>query len=266
MVFFTGIYQLNAQVEILLTENSGCDSLLIDASLAPEDVYDTITSLTWSIEENGLNASGDKAGFLLKEPGEYSLTVQINNDYSLEYPSKLIVYSSPDADFTFSDTGSVKGYKREFRPLENSGELLNCTFEWYIGEKFIANTPEISYNFAEKGHHPVRLTVTNEDGCSSSSSRMVIVAELLECPNVFTPNMDGYNDFFNVETDGNTVYSFQVFSRTGLKVYHTESPYISWDGRSLSGVEMQPGIYYYLIETVNSDENEKISGFVHLIK
>ncbi|KAF5434997.1 C-terminal domain of CHU protein family protein [Candidatus Methanophagaceae archaeon] len=70
----------------------------------------------------------------------------------------------------------------------------------------------------------------------------------LQIPNVFTPNGDQVNDYFEVTTDGTTLYEFSVFTRTGTRIYHSLSPRILWDGRSIDGKELKEGIYYYVIE------------------
>lgn len=88
----------------------------------------------------------------------------------------------------------------------------------------------------------------------------------LEIPNVFTPNGDGVNDFFEVETDGATVYVFRVFTRNGTQIYYSRSPRIFWNGKTSSGTDVSSGIYYYVIEeTGTSDPCEK-AGFLHLFR
>ena len=47
---------------------------------------------------------------------------------------------------------------------------------------------------------------------------------ILQIPNVFSPNGDQVNDFFEVTTDGTTVYEFSVFTRSGTRIYHSYSP------------------------------------------
>ena len=87
----------------------------------------------------------------------------------------------------------------------------------------------------------------------------------LSVPNVFTPNGDDVNDEFEVSTDGTTVYAFSVFTRTGTRVYHSKSPRILWDGRTLDGIEMKVGVYYYVIEE-EGDNKERKAGFMHLFR
>lgn len=89
---------------------------------------------------------------------------------------------------------------------------------------------------------------------------------VLNIPNVFTPNGDGTNDYFEVTTDGTTVYEFSVFSRTGIRIYHTRSPRIFWDGNSLDGAELKDGIYYYVIEEEGGITPFETAGFMYLFR
>jgi len=88
----------------------------------------------------------------------------------------------------------------------------------------------------------------------------------LEVPNVFTPNGDQVNDFFEVTTDGTTVYEFSVFTRTGTRIFHSLSPRIFWDGNSLDGKELEEGVYYYVIEEEGGSNPFETAGFMHLFR
>ncbi len=90
-------------------------------------------------------------------------------------------------------------------------------------------------------------------------------SELL-VPNVFTPNGDGVNDYFEVTTDGTTVYEFTIFTRSGTRIYHSVSPRIFWDGKSLGGRELSEGIYYYVIEEEGGPEPFEKAGFMQLFR
>ncbi|MEN8227867.1 MAG: gliding motility-associated C-terminal domain-containing protein [Bacteroidota bacterium] len=88
----------------------------------------------------------------------------------------------------------------------------------------------------------------------------------LDVPNVFTPNGDKVNDYFEVTTDGVKVYDFTVFTRTGNRIYHSLSPRIFWDGKSIGGKDLPEGIYYYVIEEEGGSEPFKSAGFMHLFR
>ncbi len=77
---------------------------------------------------------------------------------------------------------------------------------------------------------------------------------------------DGINDFFIVKSNGVTVYSIQIFSRSGVLVYKAEAPTLIWDGRNLSGQEMHPGTYYYVIRPASGSGRFEKTGFVLLYR
>jgi gliding motility-associated-like protein len=112
-------------------------------------------------------------------------------------------------------------------------------------------------------------------GTMQLSSRQLFVIDSLAAdslrgdlaiPNVFTPNGDGINDFFEVETDGVTVYEFSIFTRTGTRIYYSHSPRIFWDGKSNGGLDLKEGIYYYVIEATEETESIERAGFMHLFR
>ena len=88
----------------------------------------------------------------------------------------------------------------------------------------------------------------------------------LDVPNVFTPNGDNVNDYFEVTTDGSTAYEFTVFTRTGTRIFHSLSTRIFWDGKSIGGKELPEGIYYYVIEEEGGSDPFKNAGFMHLYR
>jgi len=89
---------------------------------------------------------------------------------------------------------------------------------------------------------------------------------VLEIPNVFSPNNDQVNDYFEVTTDGTTVYEFTVFTRSGTRIYHSLSPSIIWDGRSIEGKELKEGTYYFVIEEQGGTNPFEKAGFIYLYR
>jgi len=145
-------------------------------------------------------------------------------------------------------------------------DTLLYGFDWGFQDGGTGNSFSIVHTFPSAGAYDVQLTVSNHYGCRDVISKNIKVFDYLKVPNVFTPNQDGYNDYFKVRTNGTNTYSFIVYSKTGAMLYRSESPVISWDGRSMFGHELKPGIYYYVIRQIDGEDPEELSGFIHLIR
>jgi gliding motility-associated-like protein len=69
-------------------------------------------------------------------------------------------------------------------------------------------------------------------------------------PNLFTPNGDGVNDYYEVsnlaESGCFSELEILIFNRWGEKVFESTNPNFKWDG-SKNGNPLTAGVYYYLI-------------------
>jgi gliding motility-associated-like protein len=84
--------------------------------------------------------------------------------------------------------------------------------------------------------------------------------------NVFTPNGDGINDFFQPLGELNHINSIIILNRWGNIVRELSYPF-TWDGTSKSGMELVEGVYYYILEK-NEGCNDQIQkqSMIHLIR
>ena len=87
-----------------------------------------------------------------------------------------------------------------------------------------------------------------------------------DVPNIFTPNGDNTNDYFQVNVPAGNVYDLMIFTRTGTKVYNSTSPRIFWDGRNTGGNEVPEGIYYYVIKLSGKASKDGICGCLYLYR
>ncbi|MGW8314716.1 MAG: gliding motility-associated C-terminal domain-containing protein [Bacteroidales bacterium] len=88
-----------------------------------------------------------------------------------------------------------------------------------------------------------------------------ILPEDFKIPNVFTPNGDGINDFFEIK--GLPPYSsLMIFDRSGKEVFRSETYLNEWDGRDTEGNSLTPGTYWYVLITPGLGSEHK--GFVYL--
>lgn len=115
------------------------------------------------------------------------------------------------------------------------------------------------------------LTVTGQNGCTSSATAKVIVdvcCSHIEVPNAFTPNGDNKNDKFGVvviENVGN--FYLTVYDRWGEKMFDSESVDVKWDG-TYKGEPCEIGTYFFYIRyNCKINRQEKfIKGDVSLIR
>src|SRR6185312_6642588 len=97
------------------------------------------------------------------------------------------------------------------------------------------------------------LSVFSDKGCKTATDSVLVkVYQQLYIPNAFTPNGDGINDIWNIETLKAYPHAeVKVFDRYGRKIFDNYGQSISWDG-TYKG-EMQPaGAYVYLIDLKNN--------------
>ncbi len=68
----------------------------------------------------------------------------------------------------------------------------------------------------------------------------------LTLPNVFTPNGDGLNDYFTPEEQNILDFDMKIYSRWGLRIYHTTDLKHGWDGTYLDQPAAE-GVYFFVI-------------------
>ncbi len=130
------------------------------------------------------------------------------------------------------------------------------------------------------------ITAVDRSGNESQPSEIVCNdnCPYYELPNVFTPNGDGINDYFqafNVNNENKCPrfvksVEFHVYNRYGKEVYNNlnskeNSILIRWDGKTNEGQLLSSGVYFYLakvtFDVLNPDLREReYKGWIHLLK
>lgn len=111
-------------------------------------------------------------------------------------------------------------------------------------------------------------TVQSPEGCFPRE--FIRVVRVFVIPNVFTPDGDETNDFFNLVTEGELsraeVLRFQIFNRWGQLVYNNESTGQGWNGEH-NGKAAPSDVYVYVIEVQFADGSTQVlSGDVTLLR
>ena len=79
----------------------------------------------------------------------------------------------------------------------------------------------------------------------------------IEVPNVFTPNNDGNNDYFQLLFFGGIkTFNCTILNRWGQVIREYDNPAFMWDGKDESGDDVLEGVYFYIAKAVSNGGNE----------
>ena len=287
----TGVYVDN------LIATYGCDSIVTTYL----EVVPTAT-ITADITWGNPSCAGEETGFIIVEniqngSGQYTLTL---NDAASTFVTFGVGFfeNLPIGDYSISITDTY-GCETVFTNTllnpnalsvnlgEDATVLLGCTYElepfinlpisdheWSstlgmdcIGCLNTTITPTETFTYS--------LTVTDINGCTASDEITISVDATRQVfiPNAFSPDGDGYNDYFFVNSgkDVEMIQSMKIFDRWGSLVFSNNdiSPdnfENGWDG-FINGKEAHVGVYIYLAEILFIDGKvEKFTGDLTLVK
>ena len=100
--------------------------------------------------------------------------------------------------------------------------------------------------------------------CTFSTAKINLIAgsDSLFVPNVFTPNNDELNDYFEIRSEGVSDFHLSLYNRYGRKVYDTDNLEFKWEGDATS-----PGIYFWRITYRNClGMREERRGWLDILK
>lgn len=181
---------------------------------------------------------------------------------------KSIFFDVFGEDTDAQDIITVSAEGEGFNLWEKGMVFSNISGNDSIGSRF-RWTPNC--NNLTDGKLRIRFIV--KDNSCIPTNRDTIMVELnvkdtttsinfLSPPNLFTPNGDGLNDYFEMPNipDGNCDYYFKnisIFNRWGAKIYDNNSPDFKW-----SGDKNPSGVYFYTID-INKKEHK---GWIELVR
>ena len=178
----------------------------------------------------------------------------------------MVVQSPPEVEV--SPTQSI-GAGESVR-LQASGGV---TYRWSPAE--LLDAGEVAEPLATPFKNTTfTVEVWDELGCVTMDTVVVLVQNNLFIPNLFTPNGDGSNDFFQVYGSGVSEIRFSVYDLNGELLYSSTQPEealsVGWDGTS-RGRPMSNGTYMWTIEGTFFDGsplrfNDQVRGMVKLLR
>jgi len=216
----------------------------------------------------------------LKAYTSYSITVT-NDDNGCTQTDNVIlkghlnpnikIYSDP-ADTVYKDNPYVTWWFENNDTTYNDHDTIIelYSFSWQFDgyeNTFTSARPEVS--FTEEGQKYASLMVTTEQGCDTTYRSYINVLPVkLKIPNIFTPNGDGINDYFEIGygEEGKPIndlneyflsHRLVIVNRWGRTVYESKDYRNDWDGGNLPD-----GTYFYVLECKGETDNYRYQGSV----
>ncbi len=157
-------------------------------------------------------------------------------------PGGYVRISWTDASKECSESGDVSHYQLFHKRTINDEYMLIDEGSFIEYER--SGLEQVS------GCYAVQALDTNGNRSEFSLPFCIDNCPVFELPNIFTPNGDGANDFFQAVRVRQIVeINLIVVDRWGNQVYQTTDPYFKWDGvSSITNVAGSEGTYFYICD------------------
>ncbi len=177
-----------------------------------------------------------------------SATWSVQESAAITMDSTLSAY---DGGYNVSSHGASDGSA----VLEISGGSAPYSVVWSNGTtgEALSGVPAGTYT----------ATITDANGCTVQTTITITQPEDVVLPTGYTPNGDGYNDFFVVRgIDAYPNNTFTVYNRWGNVVFDTFNYKNDWAGQNTSGEQLPNGTYFVIITL--KDGERTLQGYVDL--
>lgn len=245
-----------------------------------EDVRDEPYHVIFTATSNSCKTSDE-----LQYPIDIYLSLPPENAAEFQFPSdgEMIEYNIGDpaihipvlaSDIDPYDTLSLRidspamtseGYPATF---ESNGSVsgVSGNFNWFPGCLDISpDYYPVTFILTSRSCQKVNeISITHEILVTTPS-----LGDIAPIPNVITPNGDGMNDGWEIDTkDDPCLLDFHtsVFDRWGKEVFISEDPSFYWDGNYGNDSSAEPGVYFQTIEFRYVKDIIKHSGTIQILK
>ncbi|KAA1246389.1 T9SS type B sorting domain-containing protein [Aquimarina sp. RZ0] len=208
-------------------------------------------TFVWMLE--GVPITGEVAPLITaREPGTYDVLYTDITSGCTEEASVTVVFDSGPENLILSLTEGVFS--------QNNGILANVTGEGPFEFSLDGGAFQESNRFDNVSLGVHEVTVSGGNDCGAITEIIFV----LGFPNFFTPNNDGFNDFWNVIGDFEIpAMDIYIFDRYGKLLKQLDPNEKGWDG-TYKGVPLPATDYWFTAEL--KDRSEKYRSHFTLIR
>ena len=254
------------------SDTSGCPPLTVaftNQSLYADNCY-------WDFGD-GTGSGEEHASHTFIASGEYPVKLLVSNVTGTDSAGRIItVFDLPAVMFEPGITETHRmGEEIEFHNLSTGA----TQFLWDFGDGTTSDEDSPAHRFMEPGNYTITLYAWSSEGCADSLIREDLVSVLggegsSSFPTAFRWNGSGPtgghwtpgsedNTVFHPDVENATALRMIILSRTGHKIFETNSVYVGWDGYISTGNLAGQGVYIYRAWITYSDgSKEELTGDV----
>ncbi len=232
-----------------------CGNVPVEVVLTASDGFETYT---WSPNGDGQTITADGAGLwsvtAVNQDGcDATATINIILAPTIETNlTSPVIYDNYNVSVIGGTDGSID--------LSIGGNGFPTGISW-SGPQGFTSTNEDLFNLSA-GFYTV--TISDEFGCEIQDTITLIEPGNIVLPNGFTPNGDGFNDFYVIKgIQGYPDNQINVFNRWGNLVYSANGYVNNWDGIGNNGNVLPDGTYFIVVD-LNVEGQGDINGYIDL--
>jgi len=199
----------------------------------------------------------------VEDGADSTAVIACHNAHTIE------ILPTPTAQFIISPNQGVAPFTLEATNMSQNA----LSYQWFVNNELLAiNCPSGStcpILISNTGTQQVSLVATNSVGCTDTANATISSFDDfgVVVPNVFTPNNDGVNDFFTINTNQNVRCTYQILNRWGNEILQGKVDILAFQPLVLwKGTEVEDGVYFYKILLETETEAKEISGFIELVR
>ena len=134
----------------------------------------------------------------LNDSGTYSVTATLSGCTTLSSSTKVSV-NSPSSNFTFTPFNPQTNQPVTFVP-----DLMGVTYAWTFNSGIPASSNAMSpvVNWSATMADTVALTVTDGNGCTTTTKKQILIGYYLSCKDIKTANPQAADGNYIIDTDG----------------------------------------------------------------